>query len=402
MKNTLGISKVYLKFFVKNNRSRWIIMQGSRRSGKTWNICKWLHFLASGKPKTIGIIAATYPALTNTMNDFKLATGLNITGSLMDGFKCEISNGSKFLFRAYETPERAQGTRYDTVFIDEALNIDEKIIAVLSMSVSESIFCAYNPTRTSYLEKYILPDRSNFLLTTYRDNAENLTPEMIKEFEDIKARSLLPTATLFDVYAAKVYCDGEFGEMSGRVFKFVHTISDEEYEKIPAPEMYGLDFGFTENEQSDATALAGVKIWDGGLYMKQYIYSTQLASNKELAFRMADIGLDVYSPIACDYGGMGSSRIKALVTAENCTWHEPQISRGFSVQNAVKGKIIEGLQRMNQYTLYVTSSSTELRREMDNYELTAEGKPKRGCADHCLDACRYACNSYYNNFEIQC
>ena len=68
------------------------------------------------------------------------------------------------------------------------------------------------------------------------------------------------------------------------------------------------------------------------------------------------------------------------------------------MQNAQKGKIIEGLSRMNQYELYVTEESESLRWEFDNYELNAEGKPKSGSVDHGLDACRYAVNSYHMNF----
>lgn len=398
MANTLGIGKRYLRHFVDNSKSRWVVLQGGRRSGKSFAVYHWLHFLASGAPVTIGVVAASFPALQLAMNDFTRATGLQITGSIMLGYSCALSNGSRFLFRSFDTYQKAQGSTFDILYLEEALNIDEQIVSVLSMSVTGQIFAAFNPTKQSYIDRYIAKDKSNLLITTYKDNP-HLTPAQLAEFAEIERRASLPTASLLDVYNKKVYCDGVFGELSGRVFKFVHTCTTEEYEEVPAPELFGLDFGFTQSEQSDATALVGCKLYKGRAYYRQYIYSTQLADNKALALRMAELGMDVYTPIVGDYGGMGGGRIKALVTAGDYQWNEPEISSGFSVQNAQKGKVLDGLNKMNQYEIWVTEESVDLREEMDGYELNAEGKPKSGIADHAIDACRYATNSYYNNFD---
>lgn len=399
MSTTLGISKIYLRHFVNNHKSRWVILQGSRRSGKSWAVLRWLWFLASGEPKIVGVICASFPALQNCISDFQRATNLQVTGSAVFGYSCQLTNGSKFLFRSFDDPTKAQGTTYNIVYLEEVLNIPEEIVRVISMSVTDQIYAAYNPTKSSYLDAYILPDKSNYLKTTYKDNPF-LTPEQVQEFEDIKKRALSPTASLFDIYAAKVYCEGDFASMSGRVFKLIYTCSDDEYKAVPASELYSLDFGFTENEQSDATAMVGCKIYNNCVYYKEYIYSTQLASNKALALRMAELGLDVYSPIVADYGGMGASRIRELVTAGDYTWTEPSICNGFSVQNCQKQKVLDGLQKMNQFEkIYVTDTSYNLHKEMDNYELNHEGKPVRGCADHAIDAARYATNSYHLNFD---
>lgn len=400
MANRLGISKKYLRFFVDNNLERWVIVQGGRRSGKSFAIHKWLWFKASGIPKTIGIVAATFPALQLAINDFQRATGLAVTGNTIFGYSCVLSNGSKFLFRSFDIPEKCQGSTFDILYLEEALNIPPQVVSVLSMSVTEQIFAAYNPTKSSYLDSYIAKDKHNYIVTTFKDN-EFLTDAQRNEFEVIKERALRPTASLLDKYNYTVYYLGDFGQMSGRVFKLIYTISDDDYSSVPAPELFGLDFGFTQSEQSDATALIGCKIYDSCVYYKQYIYSTQLANNRELALRMNELGLDCYSPIVADYGGMGASRIRELVTAGNYTWTDAGISNGFTIQNAKKGKIIDGLSRMNQFDkIYVTESSVNMRSEFDNYELNSEGKPKNGSTDHAIDACRYATNSYSLNFDI--
>lgn len=395
---SLGIGKRYLKFFVDNNRSRHVVIQGGRRSSKSFSVYKWVRFLASGQPKTVLVVTATFPALQLAINDFQRACNMQVTGNAIYGYSSQMSNGSIFMFRAFDDYTKAQGTTANILICEEALNIDENIISTLLMSVTDQVFFVFNPTKKSYIDKYILPDKSNYLVTTYRDNPF-LTESQVGEFEDMRKRAMLPTASILDVYQWKVYGEGDFSSMAGKVFKLVYNCTDEDFDKVPSPILYGLDFGWVNGEQSDATALVACKIWMGKAYFKELIYSTQLANNKELALRMAELGLDVYSPIVADFGGLGSQRIRALVTAEDCQWTEPQIKNGFSVQNAQKGKIIDGLQRMNQYELYVTDTSYNLRSEFDNYELGNEGKPKSGVVDHALDACRYCVNSYYLNFD---
>lgn len=394
----LGISKKYLRFFVETNDCRHVVIQGGRRSSKSFSVYKWVYFLSSGNPKTVLVVTASFPALQLAINDFQRATGLSVTGNAIYGYSCKLTNGSMWQFKSFDTYEKAQGTTADICIMEEALNIPEDIVSTLMMSVTEKVFFCYNPTKQSYIDKYILPDKSNYLKTTFKDNPY-LTESQVREFEDMKERALKPNASVLDRYAYTVYYLGDFGSMSGKVFKEVFNCTDEDYANVPASELFSLDFGFTSNVQSDQTAMAGIKIHDGNLYLKQYIYSNELVNDHDLAMRLAEIGLDVYSPIVGDYGGMGATRIRALVTAGNYTWTEPQISSGFTVTNAQKGKIIDGLRRMLQYTIHVTDSSYDFRRELDNYELTDAQKPKNGIADHLVACARYGVNSYGMFFE---
>lgn len=395
----LGLSKKYLRFFVQTNDCRHVVIQGGRRSGKSFSVYKWVWFLASGKPKTVLVVTASFPALQLAINDFQRATGLSVTGNTIFGYSCRLSNGSMWQFKSFDTYEKAQGTTADICIMEEALNIPEDIVSTLMMSVTEKVFFCYNPTKHSYIDKYILPDKSNYIKTTFQDNP-HLTQSQIEEFESMKERALKPNASVLDRYAYTVYYLGDFGSMSGKVFKEVFNCTDEEYEKVPASELYSLDFGFTSNVQSDQTAMAGIKIHEGNLYLKQYIYSNELVNDHDLAMRMSELGLDVYSPIVADYGGMGGTRIRALVTAGDYTWTEKEISSGFTVTNASKGKIIDGLRRMLQYNIYVVESSYDFRSELDGYELTDAQKPKNGIADHLVACARYAVNSYGNFFEM--
>lgn len=384
----LTIPKKYLKFFISNLKSRHLVIQGSRRSAKTWSVLQYLFLLASGSEREdILVVSPSYPSLQNTIQDFMQSTGMLVEGSQIYGFHCRLDNGSIFRFVSYDRKEKAQGTKCSYLFVDEALSVDEGIISTLSMSVSKQIFFAYNPTKKSFLDKYIDKDKKNFILTSYLDN-EYLPEEQKEEFRLIKDRALSPTATTLDRYNYYVYVLGEFSTMAGKVFKEIWNMTDDEYDNIRATEIYGLDFGFVDN--NDKTVLVGAKIFNNCLYLKEYIFSNTLSKDKDLAWALVDAGITPYDIIAADYGGMGKSRLTNLITASNGEWAENPINKGFNVCNAVKGRIIDGIQKMQQFDrIYVTENSINMREEFDRYELNEEGK-EVSKHQNAIDAARYA------------
>lgn len=383
----IDIAPKYARFFLQNLESRHLILQGSRRSAKSWNVYKYIALLSSGSSAiTTYVVASTYPACMLAVEDFQKSTGVPVTGSTIIGYHATFRNGSRVIFKAFDDPTKAQGTSCDYAVIEEALNVPEQVISVLSMSVRKQMIFIYNPTKSSYLDKYILADRSNYLKTTWKDNPY-LTEAQREEFEGLKERALRPNASVLDTYNYRVYYCGDFQAVGGKVFMDTYTCSDEEFDNIPCAPSYGLDFGIVDSR--DQTALVAVKVFEGSVYAKELIYSNHLANNKDLALRLAEIGLDCYDTIYADWGGLGKERMKALATAGDYSWTEEGINRGFNIVNAKKGKIIDGLQRILQFDrIVLTESSPNLHAEMDSYELSPEGKPKG--ADHAIDAFRYA------------
>lgn len=387
----LTIPKKYLKFFISNLKSRHLVIQGSRRSAKTWSVLQYLFLLASGSEREdILVVSPSYPSLQNTIQGFMQSTGMLVEGSQIYGFHCRLDNGSIFRFVSYDRKEKAQGTKCSYLFVDEALSVDEGIISTLSMSVSKQIYFAYNPTKKSFLDKYIDKDKKNFILTSYLDN-EYLPEEQKEEFRFIKDRALSPTATTLDRYNYYVYVLGEFSSMAGKVFMEIYNMTDEEYNDIRATECYGLDFGYVDSK--DSTCLIGAKIQNNCLYLKEYICSQNLAKDYDLAWAMVNAGITQYDYIFGDWAGMGKTRMTALVTANNGEWSESPINKGFNIVNAAKGNVVEGIQRMQQFDrIYVTESSLNLREEMDRYELNEDGK-EVSRHQNCVDAARYAANT---------
>lgn len=347
----------------------------------------WLYFLCSGKDKyNVMVAAASASQLQATIQDAEDCLGLNIAGNKVYGDSCILPNGSLWQFKNFDEYTKCVGQKADYLFLNEAVNLDEKSFGTLIQGIRKQIILNYNPTRECWVNKFVNTDQSNLMITTWQDNPY-LTDYQKEEFEAIKLRAQSPTATIFDRYAYEVFYKGIFTNMSGKVFQQVYTCTDQEFDNIPMPPVYGLDFGLVDSK--DFTALIAVKVFQGCLYAKELIYSNQLANNKALAFKLAENGLDCYSPIYGDYGGMGKTRMNQLITAGDYQWTEKEICRGFNVANARKGKIIDGINKMLQYEkIIVTESSKNLRLEMDNYELNDEGKPKG--SDHAIDAMRYA------------
>lgn len=391
--NKLGIPLKYLRFFVNTNRERYVLLQGSRRSGKSVSVHKWLWFLASAEPVIVLYVCATYPALQNCIQDFQFATGLQVTGNNILGYSVRLNNGTIIKFASYDIPQKAQGVTADYLICEECLNIDYDILSVLLMSVRKQVFLLFNPTKNSpIIENFVKKDGSNLLKTTYQDNPY-LPKEQIEEFERMRDKALSPTATTMDKYRYQVYVLGNFADFTGKVFSKIGEIGDDEFDKIDATPIYSMDFGFLE--QKDFTTCVAVKIKDNNIYAKELVYDNgNMQSDLNLAYRLRELGINEYAQCVGDYGGMGATRIHNLVTAADMTWTDPFVARGFTVANAKKGKVIDGIQTMLNYdNIYVTTNSHNLRREMENYELDEKGKPHG--SDHAVDALRYGVCSYH-------
>lgn len=394
MGNSLGIDKTYARFFINTHNDRYVILVGGRRSGKTWNTLKWLWLLGSAKPITIMVAAASNSQLLATIQDFQDCLGFQVTGSLLYGHHYQLSNGTLFQFKSFDEYTKCVGQKADVLFLNEAINLDEKSFTTLVQGITTQVFLNYNPTsKNTWIDKFVAKDGHNRLRTTWKDNG-HLGESQRAEFEAIRERALKPTATPFDTYSYKVFYLGEDADMGGKVFPLLYACTEEEYQKLPARELKGLDFGFVESR--DQTAMSGIKVCNNCLYAKEYIYdNAELQRDKNLAMRLAELGINEYEPIACDMAGLGKTRIHNLVTAGDGEWTEAGINHGFYCFNAVKGKILDGLKKMTNYEkIYIVEGSTNLRNEMAEYEVDPSGKPTEKYANHLVDSVRYAVNTY--------
>lgn len=340
------------------------------------------------------VIAATFPALQLTIEDFQNATGLTVSGSLIYGYSCRMANGSVFQFRAFDQPQKAQGTTADLVWFEEFLNINEDVIRVASMSCTGQLFFTANPTtKKRIVDDYTNADGSNYLRTTYKDNPY-LTAEQRKEFDDIKLRAEQPNATLYDIYCAKVYCDGEFGDLVGRVFERLEYCSYSDFLNIPTEEHIVIDLAFGG---SDKTSICGFRLYQNKLYIHTYSYKEGTLNAKELAWDLVGLGFNSYTPIYADYGGVGRQILDCLIGANQNGeyWNENELRGGFTIYNVLKGNVMESLMSLMALdAIVIDDSSVHTREEFEGATLN-EKQQLQGGNDHAIACARYAINYFH-------
>lgn len=385
----MKIPKTFLDFFIKSGNERWVLCQGSRRSGKTWSCILWMRLLGKvmRKPYTILMVDATYPALQLLMQDFEQCTGLTINGSQKLGYYA-VDDNILWQFKHFPSRQKAQGTQADILYLNEALNIPYDVISTLSMGIREQILASFNPTvKNAQLFKH--KNENNFMVSTWKDNPY-LTAAQIFEFESIKEAAMKPGASPYSIWCYETYYLGMASSHGGKIFNKVYTIADEEFDRLPFLAVYGLDFGLSDG--GDATALAACKIdrINNVIYFKQLIYDRHLTNNKELAKRIVDAGLGRYSIILGDYGGGGKMRMAEITTGGNGTWNEPEL-RCLTIQNATKPGIEERIRSLLSFDrICVTESSADMHTEFLEYELDPKTNKPIGGNDHLLDAGAYA------------
>ena len=390
---TINLPETYRNFFLDCDKSRvrHILLQGGRRSRKTWSTFEKLY--ATGclfGGLTILVCTYQFPTLQLTIQDFEECMGAQVSGSLRHGYHATTDGNTLWQFNHFDTRSKAQGTQCDILFVNEALQMPESVAKTLLMGCRWQAYYNYNPTDAGWVQHL---DNSALLRTTFKDNPY-LTAAQLEEFENIKERALRPTASRWDKYQYRVFYLGEFDQFVGKVFQSLKSCSVEDYQQVPAAEAFGLDFGFATD--GDPTTLVGCKRHGNDLYLRQYIYERGLTSDKELAQRIIANGLNYATPICADYGGMGKGRIHNLRTADNGTW-TGELAKGLSVYNCYKTGILDGLsQLLTHDNIIICEGSDQLRNEMEHYSIDESGKPHG--EDHAIDAGRYAYNYAKRNY----
>lgn len=366
-----------------NARMRWLVNQGSTRSGKTWALLQLLYIIAAttAQKLLISVVSETLPHLRRgAIRDFRQMLqdeGLWDPRAWRESDKMyTLPNGSQIEFFSADSPSKVLGPARDILFVNECNNIAYEIVRQLAVRTRKTIFLDFNPREEFWAHTEILPRTKGvkFIKSTYIDNPF-LTPEQIQEIE----------ANKHNKEWWLVYGLGEVGSREGLCLQnwdLVDTLP-KEYKK----RFFCLDFGFT----NDPTALLEVRLSGGELYVKEHLYAQGL-TNPEIAKQIKLLDApDV--PVVCDAAEPKS--IEEL--------------RRFGVKRAEaahKGpdSVRIGLEIINRYRTHITKSSLNLIKEARNYKYKRDmdGNPLNEPIDyfnHAIDAFRYGCLNYLNAGE---
>lgn len=357
--------------------SKFILLQGSARSGKTYSIYHFIIWLFTEYPNAgieLDVIRDSYPVLRGTILkefvDLLEEYGLyNEANHNMSEHRINI-NGNFFNYYSVDTEIKARGRKRHILWLNEPNNINRSIVNQLLIRTTNKIIIDYNPSDPIGTEHWLYDDiaqRPNAasLITTYKDNPF-LTKEIIEEIELNKDKD----PDFYNVFGLGQRAKARSGQIFTHVQRWLYDMPQSQY-------FYGLDFGKT----NDPTCLVRCCIEDNELYLDQLIYQTNLTSS-EIVGLLKYHGISTREPIYAD-------------SAEPLMIREIK-DAGFKIMGADKGRgsVSGGIDKLKTLNIKLTDRSKEAWREVNYYcWKLIDGKPTNEPMDmhnHFWDAVRYA------------
>ena len=370
-------TNVFNKNVEQLNFNNIIVNEGGTRSSKTFSILQLLInilFDPRIKNKTISVVSESLPHLKRgAMKDFYDILNQD---NLYDIKKHNHTDhkytmGTNTIeFFGVEDSSKVTGAGRDILFINECNNVPWEVFQQLQMRTRQLTFLDFNPVEEFWVHRNLLDTpKVGYIHSTYLDN-----PYVSQNTIDLLMRTKDTDPNFYKVYAL-----GLIGSLEGVIFNFNIEDYNVENEKV----IYAIDFGFT----NDPTTLISIVERNKTLYIDEIIYEIGL-TNEDISRNLEQFGIRKrYDIIYCD-----SAEPKSI---------EELYRRGWNVKGAVKGpdSILKGIDIMKQYKLVVSRRSTNLIKELRNYQWQKdkEGKfiNRPVGADHCIDAIRYGVSMAY-------
>lgn len=278
-----------------------------------------------------------------------------------------FETGNVLEFAIFDTYNKAHGPRRDILFVNEGNNLPYNIVDQLITRTREVIWLDWNPTSEFWFYTEMQPHRSDidFITLTYIDN-EALDDESVREIELHK----------YNKNWWKVYGLGQLGDVEGRIYTgWIPVDGIPEGARLRRK---GLDFGYT----NDPSALVDIYEYNNGYVWDEVLYRKGM-SNKDIA----DVILHSDD---------------ALTIADSA---EPKsideiASYGVSILPANKGQgsVLQGIQYVQDKTIYVTKRSLNIWKEYKNYMWMTDKEGKiinepQDFMNHTMDGGRYGMES---------
>jgi phage terminase large subunit len=274
----------------------------------------------------------------------------------------QFANGSYIEFFGLEEGDRARGAGRDVLFVNEANLVKKSVFDQLNMRTTKKVIIDLNPSDFDCW-CYDLADGPNAIkiVSTYKDNIKNLTPEQVSVIEGYKNA---------DPLMWQVFGLGLRGTSAEQIYTHWRLV-----DQLPGKGevFYGLDFGYNV-----PSALVKCEYHEGAIYAEELLYEPKLTTN-DLIERLKPFNLG-YGEIFAD-------------CAEPKTIEE-MFRAGFNVKPSDKD-VTEGIRKVKSMPLFVTASSKNLKSELGSYKWKVDKNEKVLDEpvkehDHICDALRYA------------
>ncbi len=258
--------------------------------------------------------------------------------------------------------EQMKGVRRDYLFVNEATKVKYATLDQL-LTRSKVIFYDFNPDREFWIHKKIVNRNDcDFIQLTYKDN-ELLSDEEVGEILRRVKDSKEDGASESLINWVRVYAYGEIGVYSERQiysYNFIDKIPGDA-KRIP----YGMDFGISP----DPTILIEIFKKKNNLYINEIFCENNLMPEKiKGAERMAVV--DKLKEVKQKKGRLiiGDSANKTTVLDIR--------KHGYNILGVKKGKIIEGINDVRGYNLFITKNSVNMKNGFEDWYFKVDSNGK--------------------------
>lgn len=375
---------------LQSQKYKYIINSGSSRSSKTFSILQIFWILAWTTPRTkLAVFRNTkkdckdtilqdmlkyYPTLDN-YDSIKF----NKTESVFT-----FPNGSTINIEGTDDELKVHGYHSDYLWFNEFYKMNKETFDQLDMRCSCAVFMDKNPIGKLWSDELEKQDNAIVIHSTFKDNPFVPLEQKKKILSYEPTEYNIQQNTASD-YMWNVYGLGLKAEKPNRIFKGWKVISDEEFNMLPYPSYYGMDFGL-----SAPTTLVEMKFdGDQTFFFKELLYKPMNVMQGTLSDELHNLGIDKRKELIVD----SSNEI-------NKTEGQKLRNSEFNVIFALKGKgsVISGIELLQKKQVYYTKSSTNLEQEYENHSWrVVQGvqldEPEQG-NDHAIDGCKYVSSWY--------
>lgn len=346
--------------------------QGSSRSSKTYNTVIWLCVRCLTHPNTtVSIVRATLPAIKGSvLRDFEAILMDIGVWDVRNFNKSELiyrfDNGSWVEFFSCDNEQKLRGRKRQILYVNEGNELKYIEWQQLQMRTTQFSVIDYNPSFTDdhWLCKLNQEEKTYHFITTYKDNPF-LEKKVVEEIESLKRKN----PSLWRIYGL-----GLQAQVEGLVFRNIEVV-----DRTPSymkHEVVGIDFGFT----NDPTAIVLVAFnGDEKIYVDETAYATEMLSSDIIRV-------------------LKERHPKTRIISESA---DPRLIQeiyraGLDIHPVRKfqGSVEAGIQKMSEYKICVTRSSTNILKEFRNYTYRQDKEGKWlnqpiDCYNHAIDAIRY-------------
>lgn len=374
--------------------NRYQVFYGGAGSGKSHYVFQKVVIKALREKRKVLVIRkvartlkdSCFQMVLDTIGKFQLLPYCKVNNST---FTIEFNNGSQFLFKGLDDSEKIKSIASITdIIIEEATEITQDDFTQLDLRLRAKVphlqcYLMFNPvSRINWCFKHWFangtPPNTKIMKTTYKDN-RFLPADYVAALERMKETNF----TYWNIYA-----NGEFSSLDKLIF--TNWVQSDEAVPPNLPILIGLDFGYV----NDASALIISRIDEKNkrIYVVDEFYQTGLL-NDELA------NIIIYKGIA--------KEVIVADSAEKKSIDEIKRAGVPRIKPAVKGQgsVLQGIQKLQQYELVVSSRCPNLLIELQNYswKKNKEGEyinEAQSAWNHCCDALRYSLQCVENKQRL--